>query len=151
MNSPQGRKGRQENILFPTPGWPQTQQSRGRQRLPQLQVPRRANGPQVGTRAHMCLHGTPPPPTGAGLSLFTMNPPGLPLPPSQPPAWGLGTEQPHQFIRGRQPHRAVWGINQTMRRKRKEKREREREVVRREKSGKGVGRKSDGRRLGGRV
>ena len=56
-----------------------------------------------------------------------MNPPALPLPPSQPPAWDLGTEQPHQFIRGRQPHRAVWGINQTMRRKRKEKKkERER-------------------------
>lgn len=50
-----------------------------------------------------------------GLSLLGRNQPALPRPLSQPPARGLGTEQPHQFIRGRQPHGTVGGINQSTR------------------------------------
>lgn len=73
-----------------------------------------------------CPRSTPPssqvfPPFGGNL-------PTLPLPPSQPPARGLGTERARQFIRGRQPRGTVRGINQS-KEKRKEKERKERGKV----------------------
>lgn len=101
---------------------------------------RRANGPQVGTCAHVCLHGTPTPQLSRSFPVHNEPSRSFPPPSQPPPAWGLGTEQPSSIHQGTSASPSSLGhkSNHEEETKRK-KRERERGSEERKNQGRGWG------------